>query len=157
MEPLTDSPQRMKTIFDATTRREIRTRIEQLQPDSPRLWGKMDPYQMVRHCYLSDEMTHGLKSYKRLFIGRLFGPMTLKQILKNEDPIKKNQPTHPDMKITHQGDFHAEREKWILLMERYAYFDLLESTHPFFGKMTQEQVGQYVYKHTDHHLRQFGK
>ncbi|WP_448634870.1 DUF1569 domain-containing protein [Pedobacter panaciterrae] len=27
--------------------------------------------------------------------------------------------------------------------------------HDFFGKMTREQIGIFVYKHSDHHLRQF--
>jgi len=29
--------------------------------------------------------------------------------------------------------------------------------HPFFGKMTKEQVGYLAYKHTDHHLWQFNR
>jgi hypothetical protein len=28
--------------------------------------------------------------------------------------------------------------------------------HPFFGRMTQEETGVLAYKHSDHHLRQFG-
>lgn len=27
--------------------------------------------------------------------------------------------------------------------------------HPFFGKITREQIGYLAYKHDDHHLRQF--
>lgn len=28
--------------------------------------------------------------------------------------------------------------------------------HPFFGKLTSEQWGKGIYKHLDHHLKQFG-
>lgn len=115
----------------------------------------MDAYQMLKHCTMSEEMFQGKKQYKRLFIGRLFGGMALKGILKNENPMKQNQPTHPEMKISGTGNFENEKAKWIELLQAYSAFSNHHFIHPFFGKMTQEQIGKYVYKHTDHHLKQF--
>lgn len=146
----------MKTILDIKTVTELVGRINLLQADSQAQWGKMDAYQMLKHCTLSEEMFHGKKTYKRLFIGRLFGSMALKGILKNETPMKKNQPTHPEMKITGTGNFEHERAKWVELLQAYPTFSNNQFIHPFFGKMTAGQIGNYVYKHTDHHLRQFG-
>lgn len=146
----------MKTIFDTKTVGELVTRINSLKANRSAEWGKMDAYQMLKHCTMSEEMFQGKTKHDRLFIGRLFGKMALKGILKNEDPMKKNQPTHPDMKITGTGNFESERAKWIGLLQEYATFSNGDFTHPFFGKMTTEQIGIYVYKHTDHHLRQFG-
>jgi hypothetical protein len=40
-------------------------------------------------------------------------------------------------------------------MEAYANYSNNNFTHWFFGKMTKDQVEYFVYKHTDHHLRQF--
>ena len=40
-------------------------------------------------------------------------------------------------------------------MEEYAHFSNNDFVHWFFGKMTKEQVGYFVYKHTGHHLREF--
>ncbi len=147
----------MKTIFDTTTASELVKRVNSLQADNVAQWGKMDAYQMLKHCTLSEEMFQGKKLYKRLFIGKLFGRMALKGILKNENPMKKNQPTHPEMKITETGNFEAEKAKWIELLQAYTSFSNNQFIHPFFGKMTKQQIGNYVYKHTDHHLRQFGK
>ena len=48
------------------------------------------------------------------------------------------------------------RTKWIELLRSYSTFSNPNFVHPFFGKMTKEQIGKYVYKHTDHYLRQFG-
>jgi hypothetical protein len=42
------------------------------------------------------------------------------------------------------------------LLNEYAHYANPSFFHTFFGKMTKEQVGQLVYKHADHHLRQFG-
>lgn len=146
----------MKTIFDTKTVAEFVSRINLLQENNKAQWGKMDAFQMLKHCTLSEEMFQGKKAYKRLFIGRLFGGMALKGILKNEYPMKKNQPTHSEMKITGTGNFENGRAKLIELLQEYTSFSNVNFTHPFFGKMTKEQIGDYVYKHTDHHLRQFG-
>jgi hypothetical protein len=145
----------MKTIFDQPTLALLKERIQSLPPGSTALWGKMTAFQMLRHCTKSEEMFLGMKTYKRLFIGRLFGPMALRGILKDESPMKKNQPTHPEFRISGNGDFEAEKQKWINLLNAYHLASVQAFVHPFFGEMTREQIGQYVFKHTDHHLRQF--
>lgn len=147
----------MKSIFDTKTIEELIERINALQANAQAQWGKMNAYQMLKHCTMSEEMFQGKRQYKRLLIGKLFGRMALNGMLKNENPVKKNQPTHPDLKITGTGDFEAEREKWIGLLKAYPAFSNPGFVHPFFGKMTEDEIGKYVYKHTDHHLRQFGK
>jgi len=53
------------------------------------------------------------------------------------------------------GDLDKETMKWISMIEGYEQFSHFGFIHPFFGKMTKEQIGYFVYKHTDHHLRQF--
>lgn len=147
----------MKTLFDQNTVNELVLRINTLDANDIAQWGKMNAFQMVKHCVLGEEMFLGKKTYKRLFLGRLFGSMALKGILKDESPMKKNQPTHPEMKITGTGNFENEQKKWVALLQEYPTFSNTNFVHPFFGKMSKEQVGQFVYKHTDHHLNQFGK
>ncbi len=147
----------MKTIFDPHHRQALIDRIQHVSPQDKALWGKMDTYQMLKHCTLSEELFLGKKAYERLFIGRLFGKMALNGILKNEEAMKKNQPTHPEFKVKGTGNIETEKQKWIQLLEAYATHSDQRLTHPFFGRMTKEQIGQYVYKHTDHHLRQFNK
>ena len=149
----------MKSIFDASTVSNFSKRIDKLNNGQSAIWGKMSAYQMLRHCVLSEHMYLGDNSYNRLFIGKLFGKMALKSILKDDSPLKKNQPTHPEFKIVGEGDITPLQKDWKELLKRY-----LETPdksfsgfiHPFFGPMSKEQIGQYVYKHTDHHLRQFG-
>lgn len=146
----------MKTIFDKTIIDELVQRVNILTANSQSKWGKMNVYQMLKHCTMSEEMFQGKKTYKRLFIGHLFGKIALNGILKDEKPMKQNSPTHPEMKITGAGNFENEKAKWIELLQAYSSFSNLDFVHPFFGKMTKDEIGKYVYKHTDHHLRQFG-
>lgn len=94
---------------------------------------------------------------KRVFIGRLLGPMILKKVLKDDRPFGKNSPTSPILKtIGETGDIEQQKKEWINRIEQYASYNTPTFVHPFFGPMTKEQVGFFAYKHTDHHLRQFG-
>src|ERR1700754_4968672 len=146
---------KMKTIFDHTTRDELISRINMLNDESKAQWGSMNIYQMVKHCRLWEEMILGSKRYKQAFIGRLFGKMALKSVLKDESPLRRNTPTLPELRITDNGAVCSEKIKWIALVEKYAHFSNADFIHPFFGRMTKEQIGYLAYKHTDHHLRQF--
>ena len=143
----------MNTIFDPATRNELIARINSLNENSTAQWGKMNVYQMVKHCIGFEEMALGKKKYKRKFIGYLFGKMALRNIV-SEKPLVRSTPTLPELRIKENGDV-LQKEKWIALIEEYAHFSNHDFVHPFFGKMTKEQIGYMAYKHTDHHLRQF--
>ncbi len=145
----------MHTIFDPKTREELIRRIHTLNDNNKALWGKMDVYQMIRHCVLNEEINLSRKHYKRLFIGRLFGKMAMKSMLKDDQHLKHNLPTHPELKIKGTGSVDAEKKRWVALIEQYGQLANGILVHPFFGRMTREQIGQMAYKHTDHHLRQF--
>ena len=147
----------MKTVLDQATREELITRVKTLTESSKPQWGKMNIYQTLKHSILADEMYLGKKHYDRVFLGRLLGKIMLKKMLKDETPMQRNAPTSPLFIISEvNGDVAAEREKWISVINQYEHFNNEEFVHWFFGKMTKEQVGQFAYKHIDHHLRQFG-
>ncbi|WP_299501968.1 DUF1569 domain-containing protein [Mucilaginibacter sp.] len=146
----------MKTVFDKMTRDELISRIDTINENSKNEWGKMNVYQALKHCTLWDEWVQSDNNNKQVFIGRLFGRMALKKILKNDAPLARNTPTLREFKVKEtNGDIASEKKKWIALINEYAHFSNSGFVHPFFGKMTKEQVGQMAYKHADHHLRQF--
>jgi hypothetical protein len=144
----------MKTIFDKATREELITRINMLSENSHPKWGKMNVYQMLKHCTLWEEMSLGKKHFKRIFLGRLFGKLAKKDLMKDV-PMRRNSPTIPELRITGTGDVSGEKRKWIGLIEEYATFSNPDFIHPFAGKMSEEEVGRLAYKHADHHLQQF--
>ncbi len=130
-------------------------RINSLDENSTAQWGKMNVSQMLRHCTQWDEMALGNRQYKQSFMGRLFGRLALKSMLKDE-PLKRNLPTVPAFIIKESPDVAEEKSKWIALLAQYEGFSNDGFIHPFFGPMTKENTGYVVYKHSDHHLRQFG-
>jgi hypothetical protein len=146
----------MKSVLDKNTRQELVDRINSLDENSKAQWGKMNIYQMLKHCVLCEELYLGKRREKRVFLGRIFGKIGLKNMLKDEKPMKRNSPTGAAFKVAEiEGDVAAEKRKWIGLIEEYANFSNDDFEHWFFGKMSREQVGWFVYKHCDHHLRQF--
>ena len=148
----------MSTIFNRQNENEFIDRILSLSHSSKPIWGKSNVFQMVKYCILSEHMYLGKTRNKRLFIGRIFGSFALKSMLKNSKQLNKNQPTHPIFKITENGDLEPQKKIWINQIKEYnkPKVDFSDFSHPFFGKMNKVQMGQAIYKHIDHHLRQFG-
>ncbi len=146
----------MKSIFDPTTREEITTRINSINESSTRQWGKMSVYQMTKHCTQADQMMTGRLKVNRGLVGRLFGGMFLKMVLKNDNAFGQNSPTSPELLCKEaSGDVELQKKEWIAGLANYDTLDTVNFIHPFFGKMSKDQIGLLVYKHLDHHLRQF--
>jgi uncharacterized damage-inducible protein DinB len=145
----------MKSVLDPSARQELIDRINSLDENSTAKWGQMNVYQMLKHCVLCEELYLGKRTEKRALMGRIFGKMGLRNILREDKPFPKGAPTSASFKVVEQtGDIVSEKQRWIDLLEQYSNYST-DFTHWFFGKMTKEQVGQFVYKHDDHHLRQF--
>ena len=144
----------MRSVFENATREELIQRIRSLNKNSTPKWGKMNVYQMLKHCTLWEEMLLGRKQYQQSFLGRLFGKVALKNMLKDE-PMKPNLPTVPSFKIRETGDVEAAKAEWIALIAEHSRQKNNGIIHPFFGRLTADQAGRIAYKHIDHHLRQF--
>jgi hypothetical protein len=149
----------MKNLFEASSAAEVKTRIAQVRPDTPRVWGTMSPAQMLAHCSLAMEMAVGDRKPPRMFIGRVLGPMMRKLAIGNEEPLRRNTPTAKDLLVPDERDMEAERTRLTGLVNRFASAGPAGCTthpHTFFGPLTPAQWATLMYKHTDHHLRQFG-
>ena len=145
----------VKSVLDQSSRNELINRINMLDENSKAQWGQMNIFQMLKHCVLCEEHYLGKTSHKRAFMGRLFGKAGLKNILREDKSFPKSAPTSTAFKVKEEiGDVESEKRRWIALIEEYGNYSH-DFEHWFFGKMTKEQVGQFVYKHNDHHLRQF--
>lgn len=146
----------MKSVFDKTIRDELIFRITTLHEKSTGQWGEMNVYQMLAHCIKWSEMIFGKRKYKRVFIGLLLGRLLLKNATKNNQQMAKNTPTIPDLLTDNTtDDIELLKEQLIKQVIRFEAFSNPDFTHPFFGKMTVEQIGIHAFKHLDHHLRQF--
>lgn len=149
----------MTNIFDEQVREALIFRISTLTKDHKAQWGKMNVFQMVKHNTYWNGWILGIggHTYKQAWLGKLFGKMALRSMIKDEKPLDKNIPTSSQFLVKEaSGDLEAEKLKWISLIQAYVQFDNPAFIHDFLGKMTREQIGILAHKHTDHHLRQFG-
>jgi Protein of unknown function (DUF1569) len=149
----------MKTIFDPEARQELVSRIEHIHSGCRAQWGKMQVSQMLKHCILFDEWIQGTHSpeYYQSFLGKIFGKIALKSTLKPGEPMRRNMPAGRDFIVRDTSDtLQADKKKWAELIGLYDGYSNPNFIHDFFGKMTREEIGLLAYKHTDHHLRQFG-
>lgn len=149
----------MKNLFQSNAAAELCARITSMKPDSPRQWGTMTPSQVLAHCALAMEMATGDRKPKRMMIGRLIGPLIKRVALRDESPLKRNTPTAPDLVVSDSREFSTEQSRLESLVRRFAAGGpRAVTTHPhtFFGSMTPDEWSLLMYKHLDHHLRQFG-
>ncbi len=148
----------MKTIFNLAIREELIERISLLTENSKPVWGKMTVCQMLKHntYWNSWILGKGEYTYKQELLGKIFGKIALKRMIKDDNPFDRNIPTSGQFKAKEvNSNIEMEKDKWISLINEYEKFANPRFIHDFFGKMTQEQIGVLVFKHTDHHLRQF--
>jgi Protein of unknown function (DUF1569) len=148
----------MKNLFEKETVDEVCSRIDSLQPAIQRQWGKMDVAQMLAHCSAAMDMATGASKLPRMLIGRLIGPL-VKPVYVNEKPFAKNNPTAKELIVADQRDFRREQEQLKLKIQQFyegGETNCTRHPHPFFGALTSYEWSRGMYKHLDHHLKQFG-
>jgi len=149
----------MKNLYDPARLAEIKDRIARLAPDSRREWGKMNAPQMLAHCSTAVEWAVGDTRPPRMFLGRLIGTLIRNKVVGDDAPLRRNTPTAPTLIITGERDLAKERQRLQTLLDRFTSAGPSGCTthpHSFFGRLTPEQWAILMYKHIDHHLRQFG-
>jgi hypothetical protein len=148
----------LKNLFDTARVQEVTGRISQLSPISTREWGKMSVSQMLAHCSVGMETATGDKKPPRVTVGRILGPIIKPLAFRNDDGMKRNSPTAPIFIIDGEPEFQQERAKLADLVERFGAAGAACCTnhpHAFFGRLKPDEWAILMYKHVDHHLRQF--
>ena len=148
----------MNTIFEPLHTVEILKRLDNLSEISRPLWGKMDVAQMLAHCSAFQEIPMGYSTPPKGWLGLIVGGFA-KPIFYNDKPLPHNMSTIPSILIAEKKDFEIEREKLkqqITVFQKNGPEACSNHPHPFFGKLSPDQWGRGIYKHLDHHLKQFG-
>jgi hypothetical protein len=147
----------MKSIWQDETRRDVSARLVKLDPARPAQWGRMSSQQMVCHLHYSLQMAIGERAVRGRWTP--FRLPLLKPFVLYYAPFPKNAPTAPELVITATpnswdrdvADLCAAMDRFVARGRGARWPD-----HPAFGPLTAEDWGVLVYRHTDHHLRQFG-
>jgi hypothetical protein len=149
----------MKNLFEAAKVDEVKQRIALLRPDSDRQWGRMNAAQAVAHCTAGFELALGERLPPRVFVGRVIGGIIKPKVVGNDEPLRRNSPTVKGLVVNDDRDLEKERGRLCEMVDRFAAEGPKGCTahpHSFFGRLTPEEWATLMYKHLDHHLRQFG-
>ena len=147
----------MRSILNEADRSAIGRRVQSLSVSSAGRWGRMDVAGMLQHLHLSARMALGelpVPSGNQ----RAFQVFPLKHLIIYVLPFPKGAPTATELKPGVAASFEEERAALLELLERIGTGprEGTGPTHPLFGPLTWREWGVATYKHTDHHLRQFG-
>jgi hypothetical protein len=148
----------MNSIFDKTSNEAMLARINKLTVENKPLWGKMDAAQMCKHCTLAIDVAFGKMNLKLNFAMRLLGKILKKKVLYGGE-MKKNSPTAKEFIVTDTLELEVTKTALLNNFSRLASEGksaIKVMDHPFWGKMTFEDWDALLWKHTDHHLKQFG-
>lgn len=149
----------MRNLFQTGAAGQIKERLARLEPDSQRQWGTMAAAQAIAHCAGSMEWAVGERIPPRMPLGRIMGWIVKPMALGNDKPMRPNSPTSKDLVVQDQRELGPERERLSKLIDRFVGAGPKGCTvhpHSFFGRLTPEEWAELMYKHLDHHLRQFG-
>lgn len=152
----------MRNLFDPMLVDDITKRILQLRPESEPRWGSMAVAQTLAHCTSGIEMAMGVIRPKRAsFPASWIGPLIKPLALRDDKPMRRNSPSSPELFPVGSArcDFDGERSRLIAAIASFARqgpAGCSRCPHPFFGYLNPQQWAILMYKHVDHHLRQFG-
>ena len=147
----------MRTFWDAAAREDFCRRVDRLTPNASPQWGKFNATQMLAHLNDAMRMSMGELPVKPRNLPLRYPP--LKQLVIYALPFPKGAPTAPELLA--RGDaaqFVEEQATFRLLAERLGRKPAGGEwpEHPAFGRLSHQAWGVLAFRHTDHHLKQFG-
>ncbi|MBS1617975.1 MAG: DUF1569 domain-containing protein [Bacteroidetes bacterium] len=150
----------MKNTLTTEGKKQIQDRLEKLTPDTAARWGTMTVNQMLAHMNDAHKIALGMKpaaDKSNFYTSKIMFPVAV--YLMPSWP--KGEKTAPELDQKQEGtkakDFYTELEFLYKMMDIFAEREESKlHPHPMFGKLSKKQWSDLLYKHFDHHLRQFG-
>ena len=146
-------------LTDAATRDALVSRVQELRPEAPRQWGKMNVSQMLWHVAEAYRAALGditVRDQSNWFFRHVIRPFTFYAPF----PWPKNGPTLPTFDAVRRQpavdpEFERLKTDVITLIQRFAAWNGEGRPHPAFGPLTQGEWQHWGWRPTAHHLRQF--
>lgn len=151
----------VKNIFNDPDHRDLERRLDALRPDSPRRWGRMSPHQAV--CHLNDAFEIVLGERPTDFRADSLLNRTVGRVVALSTPIPwpRGLPTSPEADQekngTPPGSFDDDVADLRASMARFRERGGRGlGPHVALGPLSPGEWGRWGWRHTNHHLRQFG-
>jgi hypothetical protein len=153
---------RWRTIADPEVRGDLVARLRRLRVDASRRWGTLTAHEVL--CHLGDATAMVLGDRPRVTPvdgGRraVRTRLGLWSPLRWPHGLRTSPHYNPHTLGSRPTDFAADLARAVDGLERLGAASdgtRLEPAHGFFGSMSVRDWQRWAYKHTEHHLRQFG-
>lgn len=146
-------------IFNKFSAEALIFRVNQLTPAARPIWGVMNVTEMLLHCNICNKqileapVTVKQPTTLKQFMLRILALYVAPDFQKNRKGDERNDTVgkvSPDR-------FMAEKSKFIeLITSLSTHKGNITLPHIAFGNLSTNQWGIAIWKHMDHHLRQFG-
>jgi hypothetical protein len=150
----------MDSAFDPRAVEELHGRLDRFRPGVPRRWGRMTAHQAIVHMTDAFKMALGERPIRdkstRLLrtVGRWIGfhtPLPWPRGFRAPRELDQERDgSSPDRWDRDLEALHAALDRFA------ADADVDGRVHAVFGPLSRKEWGVWGYRHTDHHLRQFG-
>jgi hypothetical protein len=136
--------------------------LQQIPSGTPPSWGKMTLQQMIEHFSDSVRIASGRSKHQQVLTPEENLPK-MQEFLMSEKPFRENtmNPLMPEVPAPVRNA--SEEDALAELKEELDYFfEVFEANehkltiNPLFGSLNYQMNVQLLYKHAQHHLRQFG-
>ena len=151
-----------KSMWDTSAREALFDRFAGLRPDAAPLWGRFTAHGMVAHLIDAARMALGTMPVRRSrgTLPKIIRQPGVRHLFVYVLPFPRNAPTARELLTSQPGNWDTDVATFRSLAEeltlRAADSRVQWPEHPFFGPLTSRDWGVLGYRHTDHHLRQFG-
>ena len=145
-----------RNIMDIHSEQQVIDRILKLSSASKRMWGNMTINEMLFHCRkVNSEILQADKYNKSPTVKQRIMKTIGLYLMKNFPKGIKTSPKYlPD--LVDNIDFQKMQKELIdNIKEVCNYNNPIYGEHPFFGPLSTKEWRHFMWKHVDHHLRQF--
>lgn len=146
----------MKSIWRDEDRRALNDRVGAVAWDGRAAWGKFTAPKMICHLADSLKMAMGDLPVAPKHLPIRYPP--LKQLIIYAAPFPKSAPTAPELLAREPREWSSDIADVQGLLARAGSARTTDSwpEHPAFGKLSKRAWGVLIFRHMDHHLKQFG-
>jgi hypothetical protein len=145
------------SLADPAARDAAIARLHRFRPDAVRRWGEMESVQVMPH--LADAIRRALGRIPAGPMPRRLRAFVLRSLFVHHLPWPKEKiKSSPGAFSTTATTWEGDQQLLIDLIQEFSATpnEGLAPYHPAFGPMTPHDWGVLMYRHVDHHLRQFG-
>jgi hypothetical protein len=150
----------MKNWLDADHAQALLARLEKLAASNKPRWGTFSAHQAI--CHLAEPVRIALGEKQAAQLASPLARPGLAQFVTWIAPWPKSAPTVPEFLpgkgMTSPTEFERDLQTLVSLLHRFSVWPANHNyaPSPVFGRLSNRAWGRLMWRHMDHHLRQFG-